>query len=95
MNIKHVKNHYFITNICHCAISRPPPHTPYPIPFHGYGCQAPQKRKPEKSFYYQTFVEFISLLDVSSIFCICIYYTLILASAGSGFGRSCSVARGR
>ena len=41
----------------------------------------PKKWEPEKSCYYQTLLEFISLLDVSSIFCICIYYSLILASA--------------
>ena len=64
-------------------------------PFMVMVARPPKKRKPEKSCYYQTLLEFISLLDVSSIFCIFIYYTLILASAWSGFGRSCSVARGR
>ena len=70
-----------------------PPIPPTPSPFMVMVARPPIKGNLKKSCYYQTLLEFISLLDVSSIFCI--YYTLILASAWSGFGRSCSVACGR
>ena len=73
----HVKNHYFITNICHCAVS-PLPY-PHPIPFHGYGCQAPQKKETWKKLLLSNFVRIHFIIG-------CKQYILYLYILYSDFG---------